>query len=102
MKPSPHAEGPPDPARVATSSVDYAARPGQPDRHGEMTGAISFNMVLTMPAVTAWAIYIGPALFTDLWPTMLGAVLLALILPTAGLALARRLWVRFSRWADRT
>lgn len=82
------------------AGTPYAARPGQVDRHGEMTGAITFNMMLTMPVVAVWAVFIGPAVFDRLWPTLVIAVLLAVVLPIAGFGLSRRLWHRFSRWSE--
>lgn len=85
----------------AHRSDNYAAAEGREDRHGEMTGAISFNMVLCMPPVCIWAVFVGPAVFEALWPTLVVAVALAVVLPIALLPLSRRLWVRFSRWSDR-
>ena len=74
--------------------------PAEPDRHGEITGAITVNMVLSMPPVTAWAIFVGPWLFERLWPTLVGAVVLAVVLPVILQPLSQRLWKRISRWMD--
>jgi uncharacterized BrkB/YihY/UPF0761 family membrane protein len=78
----------------------YRAKPGQEDRHGEMTGAISFNMMLSMPPVAIWAIFIGPWLFDRLLPTLLIAVAMAGVLPVALRPISQRLWARFSDWSE--
>ena len=81
--------------------TEYRAQPGREDRHGEMTGAISVNMVLCMPAVGVWAIFLAPALFTALWLVVLSSVLLAIVLPIACLPLSQRIWARVSATMDR-
>lgn len=86
---------------MPTPPSRYRAAPGEEDRHGEMTGAISINMVLCMPVVAAWSIFIGPWLFERLWPTLVIALVLAIVLPLACLPLSRRIWGRLSEWMDR-
>jgi hypothetical protein len=79
----------------------YRAKSGMEDRHGEMTGAISFNLALCALPVTLWAFFLGPWVFTSMWPTLIGALLLALILPFACMPLSRWLWAHFSEYVDR-
>ena len=79
---------------------EYAAEEGREDRHGEMTGAISVNMVLSMPPVCIWAIFIGPMIFDSLWPTLVIALAMGLVLPLVFRPLSRRLWVRFSNLSE--
>lgn len=81
--------------------AEYQAQEGREDRHGEMTGAISVNMVLCMPVVGAWAMFIAPMLFASLWWIVLSSVLLAIVLPVACLPLSQRLWARLSAMMDR-
>ncbi|MCC6581340.1 MAG: hypothetical protein IT440_12965 [Phycisphaeraceae bacterium] len=66
------------------------------DRHGEMTGAISINMMLSMLPVTIWAVYVGPWLLPFGW-SLTVALALAVVLPLAMLPLSRRLWGWLSR-----
>lgn len=77
----------------------YAAREGREDRHGEMTGAISVNMFLSMVPVGVWSMFVGPWL-TDASNTLKIALLMAVVLPLYCLPLSRRLWVRLSAWAE--
>ncbi len=80
----------------------YEAEDGKIDRHGEMTGAITVNMVFTMLPVAAWSFFIGPLFFgNNVLPILLIALALALVLPFLGLRLSRRVWAYLSRWADR-
>lgn len=77
---------------------EYRAQPGQEDRHGEMTGAISINLVLVCLPVTIVSIvgatWLGP------WRT------LALVLPLAvGLTficrpVSRWIWSHISALMD--
>lgn len=85
------------PLRRDNGSSTPAWHAGGEDRHGEMTGAISVNMVLCMPPVGAWAVFVGPWLFEALWPTLVGAVAMALVLPVAMLPVSRRIWLWLSR-----
>ena len=80
----------------------YEVEDGKIDRHGEMTGAITVNMVFTMVPVIIWSFFIGPAIFGyRVLPTLLIALTLALVLPFIGLKPSRRIWAILSRWADR-
>jgi hypothetical protein len=79
---------------------DYKAKPGQEDRHGEMTGAISINMVLCMPWVCAWSVFVGPLFFESVWPTAIIALVMAIALPIACMPLSRRIWARISKYMD--
>lgn len=80
----------------------YAAEDGKIDRHGEMTGAISVNMVFTMLPVTAWSFFIGPAFFgREVLPILLIALAMGVVLPFACLKLSRRIWAYLSHWVDK-
>jgi len=82
--------------------AEYRAKPGMEDRHGEMTGAISINMVLTMPLIAVWGIFIGPWLFGEgSRVTLVVAVIAAIALPIACLPLSRYIWARISSFMDR-
>ncbi len=82
--------------------AQYQAEDGREDRHGEMTGAISVNLVLCCPPVTAWCVFIGPWLFADrVWLTVTTGVAMALVLPLALLKPSRSLWAWLSDWAGR-
>jgi hypothetical protein len=72
------------------------------DRHGEMTGAITVNMIFCAPLVTLWAIYIGPWLLDDniTLVVVIGAAM-AVVLPLVFYRASRRMWAWFSEWADR-
>lgn len=82
--------------------ADYRAKPGQEDRHGEMTGAITINMMICMPAVMLWAIVIGPLLGVSSTAHLGVAIALAVLLPIACLPLSRRIWARISDFMDRS
>jgi hypothetical protein len=88
----------PDPSDKPT----YHAAPGMEDRHGEMTGAISINMVLCMPAVAVWAIFIGPWLFAGTTAIVLSSLALAIVLPLACMPLSRRIWAWISHTMERS
>lgn len=80
--------------------AEYRARPGQEDRDGEMTGAITFNMALSMPPVAIWAIFIGPWLVANVWLRLAVALAMAIVLPLSFMPLSRRIWAWFSHWGD--
>lgn len=85
-----------------SSPPEYEAENGKVDRHGEMTGAISVNMLFTMVPVAVWSFFIGPAIFgREVMPILLISLAMALLLPFACLKLSRRVWAHLSRWADR-
>ncbi len=80
--------------------AEYQAKPGQADPHGEMTGAISINMMLSMPPVGVWAIFVGPYVVPNVWGRLAVAVVMALVLPFMFMPLSRKLWAAFSTWGD--
>lgn len=80
--------------------AEYRAKPGQEDRDGEMTGAITFNMTLVMVPLIVWCVFLGPIWF-DVRTTLLIGVGLSIALSIAGIPISRRLWARFSDWSDR-
>lgn len=73
---------------------------GQEDRHGEMTGAITINMILSMTPVGLWCFFLGPWLFS-FKATLLVGLLMAVVLPVALLPTSRKIWTLLSHWADR-
>lgn len=81
--------------------AQYRASPGMEDRHGEMTGAITINMILCMPIIAVWAIFIGPWLLGDSWLNLAIAIAMAVVMPIAGLPLSRKVWARCSVFMDR-
>ena len=81
-------------------SPHYRAEEGMEDRDGEMTGAISINMVLSMPAVAIWAMFLAPLIFDTLTPILISSLLLAVVLPLACFRLSRRIWSRISAYMD--
>lgn len=80
--------------------TQYRANEGQEDRHGEMTGAITVNMVLSMMPVGLWCFFVGPWLLS-FWPMLIVGLAMAVVLPIACLPLSRKLWARFSDRAER-
>jgi len=78
----------------------YPIGEGQEDRHGEMTGAISVNMILSTIPVGLWCFFLGPWL-TNFTVTLSLGLLMGIVLPLALLPLSRRIWTVLSRWADR-
>ena len=60
--------------RGMTEQPEYRAGPGTEDRHGEMTGAISVNMVLSMPPVAIWAVFLTEIREFYLMAIMIGLV----------------------------
>ncbi len=82
--------------------AEYRAKPGQEDRHGEMTGAITINMMLCMPLVMLWAIVIGPLLDVSSTVHLGVAIALAVILPVVCLLPSRWIWAHVSDFMDRS
>jgi len=80
---------------------EYKAKEGQEDRHGEMTGAIQVNMVLTaIPAIT-WSIFIGPWLLPDrLWIVITIGLAIAIFMPIAMLRVSQTIWAYPSDWMN--
>ena len=78
----------------------YTVTEQQEDRHGEMTGAISVNMILSMLPVGVWSFFIGPQWFGIRW-TVIVAVIMAIVLPIACLPLSRRIWAWLSDRAEK-
>jgi len=79
--------------------ADYRAKPGQQDRHGEMTGAISINMILSMLPVVLWC-FLSPIMVENADVRLWVAVAMAIGLPIAFLGLSRRIWARISTYMD--
>ncbi len=78
----------------------YAAAPGREDRHGEMTGAITFNMIFVYVPATVWCVFIAP-MFLPLWATLVTGLVLVVVLTIIGVPLSRRRWAQLSAWMDR-
>jgi hypothetical protein len=82
--------------------AEYRAKDGQPDRHGEMTGAITVNMAFTMIPIVAWSFFIGPWLLEDhVWWITGIAVAMAVVLPFVWLRPSRALWAWFGELLER-
>jgi len=79
---------------------EYQAKPGQEDRHGEMTGAISINMVMCMPWICIWGVFVGPMIFANVWIVAAIALAMAIALPIMLMPLSRRVWARVSTFMD--
>ncbi len=85
-----------------TNMADYQAKNGQVDPHGEMTGAITVNMILTMVPVAAWSFYIGHWLLPEhLWIIVTVAIAMSILLPLIFLRLSQRIWAWFSAWLEK-
>ena len=80
--------------------IEYRAMPGHEDRDGEMTGAITFNMIFVLGPLTLWCVFIGPD-WVGLERTLWIGLALAIVLSVAGIPVSRYFWARFSHWADR-
>lgn len=82
--------------------AEYQAKDGQMDRHGEMTGAITLNMMFTMVPVAVWSFFIGPWLLGDRVGIVVAvAVVMAMVLPFVFLRLSRAIWAWFSDWTNK-
>jgi len=82
--------------------AEYQAKDGQIDRHGEMTGAITINMIFTMLPVAAWSFFIGPWLLPDQLGIIVAiAVAMAIGLPFVFFRLSRAIWAWFSDWVQK-
>ena len=80
---------------------DYRAKPGQEDRHGEMTGAITINMMLSMPPIAVWCAFVGP-LFLSTKGVLYVALVLVPLLPLLFFRISRRIWSRISDAMDKS
>lgn len=80
--------------------AEYQAKEGQEDRHGEMTGAISVNMVFCAVPVISWCIFIGPMLM-DFWPMLGVALAMSIVLPILLLKPSQWVWAKLSDVADK-
>lgn len=78
----------------------YRISEGQEDRHGEMTGAISVNMIISSLAVGLWCFFVGPWLCGFRMVLTIGLIL-AIALPLLGLPVSRIIWAWLSERADR-
>jgi len=79
--------------------AEYRAKPGMEDRHGEMTGAISINMILSMLPVILWC-FLGPLVVESESARLWTAVVMAVGLPILFLPLSRRVWAWVSDFMD--
>jgi len=82
--------------------TEYKAKHGRPDRDGEMTGAISINLMLTALPVTIWAVFLGPLVFDHVGWVVATSVALGVALAFAGFPISRAIWARLSAWMDRS
>ena len=82
--------------------AEYQAKDGKMDRHGEMTGAITLNMIFTMVPVAGWSFFIGPWVLGDrVGLVVAAAVAMAVVLPFVFLRLSRSIWAWFSDWTNK-
>jgi hypothetical protein len=88
-------------ARYDCVMPEYRAKPGMEDRHGEMTGAITINMILAFPPIIVWCIVAGPWLGVGDSVRLWVAVAMAVLLPIAFLAPSRWIWAHISHFMDR-
>ncbi len=77
----------------------YTVADGREDRHGEMTGAISVNMALSMLPVGLWCFYVGHW-FGGFRTVVKVGLLLAVVLPIVCQPLSRRVWAWLSHRAE--
>lgn len=80
--------------------AQYRAEDGVEDRNGEMTGAITFNMIMVVPIVTAWSIFLGPR-WLSVQANVAVGIAIAVCLTLAGIPVSRRIWAHVSEWMDR-
>jgi uncharacterized membrane protein YgaE (UPF0421/DUF939 family) len=80
--------------------AEYRAKKGQEDRHGEMTGAITVNMVLCMLPLGIFFFFIGP-LFLGTTALVIIGIICSLIMPVIMLKPSQQIWAWLSEWADR-
>ena len=80
--------------------MPYRAKPGQEDRHGEMTGAISINMVMVMPLTCLWCMMIGPWFFDSVWVVVIAGLIIGVVLTVICLPLSQRIWAKISDKMD--
>jgi hypothetical protein len=79
--------------------AEYRAKPGMEDRHGEMTGAISINMMLSMLPVTLWC-FLSPYFVASPNVRLWVAVAMAVTLPIAFIPWSRKIWAWISTCMD--
>ena len=82
--------------------AQYKAGPGMEDRDGEMTGAITINMVFTMPTVCIWCVFIGPLFFESVWPTLVIGLVMGAAMSIGLVPVSRRVWARISDYMDQS
>lgn len=70
------------------------------DRHGEMTGAITFNLVFACTLALIWSMYIGPWLGLSMWGVIISGLVIGVLLTLLGVPVSRYLWGHFSAWSD--
>lgn len=81
--------------------AEYKAKDGMEDRYGEITGAITINMIMTFPVLTVYAMFIAPAIFDDSLPPILTTGVIAAIgLPIIFMRPSRAIWAWISEKFD--
>lgn len=81
--------------------AEYKAKEGVEDRHGEMTGAISINMVITMLPLTIWCFFISPYVIESVRTRAVVAVVAAIVLPILCFKPSRWIWAQISAFMER-
>jgi len=80
----------------------YRAAEGMEDRHGEITGAITVNMILTFPPLTIWCLLLAPAVFGNDLRIIIGTgLVLGVVLPILFFRPSRAIWAWISAAFDR-
>ncbi len=79
---------------------EYKAAPGKEDRHGEMTGAISFNLVLCCLPLILFIFLLNPYLFESVIHQAIAAVIFGTALFFGMFPISRRIWTIFSDFVD--
>jgi len=80
--------------------AEYKAKEGQEDRHGEMTGAISINMMMSMLPLTIWCFFISPLLFESIGVRIAVALVAAVVVPLAFIRPSRWVWAHISEFME--
>jgi hypothetical protein len=80
--------------------AEYKAKEGVEDRHGEMTGAISINMIMTMLPLTVWCFFIGPMLITSVWMQAGVGLIAAVVLTLVCFWPSRWVWAHISAFME--
>lgn len=82
------------------SRHEYRAKPGVEDRHGEMTGAITVNLIIACTLSVIWCVFIAPWLGMSAAGNVASGLVLGVFLTLAGIPVSRHIWGYVSGWMD--